>query len=84
MTLEVENIKCHGCANSIKSALEALTKSRMIEVDIEQGIIQIEDVEGKEAVIINKLRNMGYPLRGKGNTLTTAKSYVSCMVGKFK
>ena len=81
--IQVENIKCGGCAHSIKSSLVKLTGVNHVEVNIEEGIIHIDATEDvtREA-IIEKLHHMGYPEPGKGSGLTTATSFVSCMIGK--
>lgn len=81
--LKVENIKCNGCASSIKHGLTKISGVMDIDVDIDQGIIQVEtsnDVSRES--MMEKLRDMGYPETGKGSALTTMTSYVSCMIGR--
>ncbi len=80
----VENIKCGGCENSIKKKLQQLIPSSSIDINNETGEICIlskneVDVE----IIIKTLHQMGYPVSGRGTNLTTAKSYVSCMIGRL-
>jgi copper chaperone len=81
--LTVENIKCGGCAHSIKSSLGKLTGVSHVEVNIEDGIIHVEAAEDvtREA-IAEKLHHMGYPEPGKGSGLTKATSFVSCLIGR--
>ncbi len=81
--LEVENIKCGGCAHSIRTALEELVKAKNVLIDIEREVIKFDADENVEVdVVIKKLDTMGYPLKGANNLVKTVKSYVSCMVGK--
>ena len=85
----VLNIKCEGCANSIKNALSPhfenvevdLTKEpRIVTVDIENS----EDEERLKTI----LKKLGYPLidedLSKAQELgLKTKSFISCAVGKF-
>lgn len=87
-TFEVLNVKCEGCANTLKTKL---TKEfGNMEVNLETMPRQITlDIEPEE---IDKLRNMlktmGYPLSDEdlgtiGNATAKAKSFISCAVGKM-
>lgn len=83
MQINVENIKCGGCANSIRNAILKIDGVDQVEVDIQSGLIKLtahEDVTRE--TITSKLHSMGYPEPGKGSGLTTAASFVSCMVGR--
>lgn len=84
MEIQVENIKCHGCANSITNSLRKINGVQDVNVDVENGkvIIQGKDEEINRDEIVSKLRSMGYPEPGNGSTLTTATSFVSCMIGR--
>ncbi len=87
-TFEVLNVKCGGCANTlIKSLKEEFGD---VEVNLElhprQITLDIED-EQKEALKL-KLRSLGYPLTsdelsGFEKATTTAKSFISCAIGKI-
>ena len=81
--LELENIKCGGCANSIKSKLINQFGAQNVEVDNETGIISF-DYENEIDKIEQSLTKMGYPRKGEGNALNKASSYVSCMIGRVK
>lgn len=87
-TYEVLNVKCDGCANTLKKSLK--DEFGEVEVDLEVNprkiILDIED-DKKEALKL-KLRSLGYPLvtdelSGFEKAATTAKSFVSCAIGKF-
>ena len=81
--IQAENIKCGGCAKSIRQSLEKLYGVTSVDVIVDEGKVI---VEGDDAMvrddISQKLVQMGYPEPGKGNVLTTVNSYVSCMIGK--
>lgn len=87
-TFEVYNVKCGGCANTLINSLK--DEFGQVQVDLEVNprkiTLDIED-EKKEALKL-KLRALGYPLTsdelsGFDKAATTAKSFVSCAVGKF-
>jgi copper chaperone len=83
MQIKVENIKCGGCANSIRNAVMKVEGVSKAEVDVESGIITLDVSDDvKRDAITSKLQAMGYPEPGKGSGLTTAASFVSCMVGR--
>lgn len=57
----VANVKCGGCANTIRSELLKLPGVKNVTVTIEQGSVEIEyDVISRE-VISSKLKEIGYP-----------------------
>ncbi|MEZ4911441.1 MAG: heavy-metal-associated domain-containing protein [Saprospiraceae bacterium] len=79
---QVENIKCGGCAHTVTSSLKKIENIADVEVIIEDGLVNISGTNLDREQIAKKLHQLGYPEIGKGNTLTTATSYVSCMIGK--
>ena len=90
--VSVENIKCGGCANSIKQKLLALPDVLAVEVDVEAGIVTIDfgGIENPESGVNTaqeKLTAMGYPPSGSVEGLKAAgakaKSFVSCAVGRM-
>lgn len=86
-TIEVENIKCGGCANTIKKRLTETFSPDHIEIDIEQGRITLgADALDMEAVE-ETLRGIGYPKRGSAEGLDNVKakavSFVSCAIGRM-
>lgn len=83
MKVQVENIKCGGCASSIKNGLLKIEGVEEVQVDFTEGIVEVIGNALNQETIIHKLHNMGYPLPGKGGGLTTATSYVSCMIGRL-
>lgn len=82
--ISVENLKCNGCASTIKKGLEQFDEIQNINIDIEQSSIEINfDGENKNIEIYkSKLHKLGYPEIGSNNTFSIAKSYISCAIGK--
>lgn len=85
--INVDNIKCGGCAGSIVRGLEALEGVRSVNVDVEQGRVTVGGDDVLRAAVCERLRQLGYPETGstEGLAATTAraKSFVSCAVGRF-
>ena len=81
----VQNLKCGGCAQTIKNKLSEITGIVEIEVHIESGLIEFGY---DDSSILNDakklLKSIGYPDIDDANSmLTKAKSYVSCAAGKI-
>ena len=83
-TLEIQNLKCGGCANTIITRLSALENIENVLVNNDNDTVTFnykEDDNLSEA--INLLSKLGYPIVGENNPLTKkAKSFVSCAVGR--
>ncbi len=83
------NIKCSGCANTVKESL----KSEFGEVDVdltqEPRVITLEiKDEQAEQSFRKKIKSLGYPLEDEEMGAFTkgslkAKSFVSCAIGKI-
>jgi copper chaperone CopZ len=80
--IEVENIKCGGCMNSIKTALLKIENVTEVEIDKETDTITI-DADNDRAVFVNTLSSLGYPEKGHNTLLHKGKSFVSCAVGNL-
>jgi len=81
----IENVKCNGCKNTIiKEAFKQKLVSD-VRVDIESGRVNLEYEGGNETLfrVKSRLSRKGYPVKGRNNTVSTAKSYVSCMMGRW-
>jgi len=85
-TFFVENLKCNGCAKTIRKEASKFSSTKSVTVDPEQSIITLElddDLDELEQIKL-KLAKIGYPEMGADNNiLTTAKSYVSCAIGRI-
>ena len=84
--IQVENIKCGGCAGTIKKNILSDNRVSDIEIDIEQGMVIIESIEDAREDFSAALLKMGYPETGTTEGIAAAKakakSFVSCAVGK--
>ena len=87
MEIEVENLKCGGCARSILKGLAELPGVTNAEVDMEQQLVKYEGTEATRPQVADKLRAMGYPergtLHGVSAGVANAKSFLSCAVGRI-
>ena len=85
-TVTVENIKCGGCANSIRKALTAIPGVTDVDVDIEKGDIRVNAEDEMRAAVTKRLLALGYPesgaVSGLGSAAAKAKSFVSCAIGR--
>ncbi|MDZ7899274.1 MAG: heavy metal-associated domain-containing protein [Arcicella sp.] len=81
----IENLKCGGCANSIKTRLQNLTGVFSVEIDQENSLVKVEhNTSIKRTGIISQLESLGYPEQNSNNTVIhKAKSFVSCAVGRM-
>ncbi len=81
--IQVENIKCGGCMNSIKKALSSLVGVEKVEVEKETETITVVGTNDIRNNLVEKLSQLGYPEKGNNNLLHKAKSFVSCAVGRM-
>ena len=85
--VDVENIKCGGCAGSIVSGLKALEGVAAVHVDVARGRVTVEGDEALRPVVCTHLQRLGYPevgsTAGLASARAKAKSFVSCAVGRF-
>ncbi len=87
-TYEVHNVKCEGCANTLINSLKKDFGEVTVNLDGNPRQITLDIEESKEEELKIKLRTLGYPLTndelsGLKKATTTAKSFVSCAIGKF-
>lgn len=87
-TLEVYNVKCGGCANTLTSALKEEFGEVTVDLEVNPRKITLDIEDSKMDDLKTKLRGLGYPLTTDElssfeKASTTAKSFVSCAVGKF-
>lgn len=88
-TYQVKNVKCGGCAGTLTKALLEEFGEVTVNLEVEPREITVVDItnEQEEALKI-KLRSLGYPLMTDELSRfqeigTTAKSFVSCAIGKM-
>ena len=83
--IKIENLKCKGCASSIRKGLEKIEEVKNVDVDVENSIVKINFEGENESIDIfkRKLAALGYPESGNNDTIAVVKSYVSCAVGRM-
>ncbi len=79
----VENIKCGGCMNSIRTALLKLEGVRDVQINKEIDRVSVSGEQLNRETVINKLAALGYPEKGNNSLMSKAKSMVSCAVGRI-
>ncbi len=80
----IANLKCNGCASTIKKELLSLNGVQNVAVDVEKDAVNITYDNIERESIINKLHSLGYPeATEKNGLLLQIKSYGSCMVGRM-
>ena len=87
-TFEVKNVKCGGCASTLKKSLLEDFGEVEVDLEVEPRKITLEIENEKLEALKLKLRSLGYPLTSDNlNSFqtvgTTAKSFVSCAIGKM-
>ena len=82
--IKIENLKCGGCAATIKKGLLSIENVSEVLVDIENVTVSVTSENVLFDVIKEKLSKLGYPEVGGKNTIVhKAKSFVSCAVGRI-
>jgi copper chaperone CopZ len=87
-TFEVINVKCEGCANTLKTALKEKFGEVTVNLEVEPRQITLNIEESTIPALRTSLKKLGYPMSDEDlSTIegfsTTAKSFVSCAVGKM-
>jgi len=84
-TIEIVNLKCNGCVNTVKKGVLSIEGIDEVDVDLDASkvIVPTQD-ENLVKEVKAKLSKMGYPEIGDANTMMhKAKSFVSCATGKM-
>ena len=87
-TFEVLNVKCGGCANTLTTKLADTFGEVVVNLEIEPRQITLEVEDANIPALRKALKSLGYPMSDEDlSTIegftTTAKSFVSCAVGKM-
>lgn len=84
-TLEIQNLKCGGCAHTINTKLNDLENISDVEVDNKNCSVTFSyTTESTLSEAKTLLAKLGYPEVGDQNAITTkAKSFVSCAIGRM-
>ena len=82
--IQIENLKCGGCAATIKKGILSLDGIEKVNIDVEKSIVVVSSRNENLEEIKSKLSKLGYPEVGDKNTMIhKAKSFVSCAVGRL-
>lgn len=81
----LENIKCSGCRNTVIKEAMKQEMVQSVDVEVETGKVSLNYKGGEETLarIKSRLYRKGYPERGSNTIKSTAKSYVSCALGRL-
>jgi copper chaperone CopZ len=84
-SVNVRNLKCGGCAKAITKKIHELDNISNVLVSIEESKVSFNYNNASDLdYVIQKLKDIGYPLMEEHNTtLTKMRSYVSCAIGKL-
>lgn len=86
-SIQVDNIKCGGCANTIRKRLTQLPGVGKVTVDIEQGVVEVDADTGLRDAVAESLLHAGYPESGSASGVASMKakatSFVSCAIGRM-
>ena len=61
--IEVENVKCGGCAAAIREGLAGVTGVESVEVDVASGRVEVTGNGLDRGEIATQLAALGYPER---------------------
>lgn len=79
----VANLKCSGCATTVRKELLKIADVKIVDVDVENDAIVVSYENNIRDKIISRLHALGYPeATEKNGLLLQLKSYTSCMIGK--
>jgi len=80
----IENLKCHGCANTITKGISKMDGVSKVDVLVEESSVSVEYDEALQnrENIVKKLAKYGYPEQGNNNLKSEVVSYVSCAIGR--
>ena len=88
-TFQVQNVKCEGCATTLKNKLADAFGT--IEVDLSKipREITLEIDDNRIDELKEALKALGYPMANEKlsffeNTSAQAKSFISCAIGKME
>jgi len=87
-TFQVQNVKCAGCASTLKTRLFDMFGEIEVDLSREPREITLDIDETELEQFAEQLKSLGYPLVGESmgfidNTSAKAKSFLSCAIGKM-
>ncbi len=83
-TIQIQNLKCGGCANTILNSISKLKNVQDIDITVESSKVSFNyETTDDLNTVKNTLSKIGYPVIGEENSITKkAKSYISCAIGR--
>lgn len=87
-TFEVLNVKCGGCASTLIKSLKDDFGDVDLNLDLQPRTITLDITDNQLSKLREKLISLGYPMIDENlsklsKVTTTAKSFVSCAIGKM-
>lgn len=84
----IDNLKCGGCENSIKNALKKIEGVHKVFINHkDQSVSVVHEETVERGSLTSALHTLGYPETGTAEGLdkvvSSAKSYVSCAIGRL-
>jgi len=88
-TFQVQNVKCGGCANTLREKLAERFGEIRVNLEVEPREITLDIDEERIDELRSVLKRLGYPFVGEemgfvDAASTKAKSFVSCAIGKMQ
>lgn len=83
--IQIDNLKCHGCANTIRKEIGKLHDVTQVDVVHETSSVEIHynGETDREEEFAAHLKSLGYPKTGTGHIGNKVRSYVSCAIGRI-
>ena len=88
-TFQVQNVKCEGCATTLKNKLAKEFGDIEVNLTKMPREISLEIEEERIPLLKDALKSLGYPITEEHlgffeNSAVQAKSFVSCAIGKIE
>ena len=87
ISIAISNLKCGGCANTIKRSVGELTGVTDVAVDMETSQVIVSGSDLVRDKVVDELTRLGYPpldsVQGAAAIKAKAKSFVSCAIGRM-
>ena len=88
LKIQVDNLKCGGCATTIRKGLLSIQGVEDVKVNVELDMVEVFHRAAIHVLDIkSKLKSMGYPEKGSTEGFEkfteNLKSYVSCAIGRL-
>ncbi len=83
--LEIQNLKCGGCAESIRRRLAKISNLENLHIDESLSLVSFDYAEESGLSLAKEaLSSLGYPTVEDPNSFgQKARSYLSCASGRF-